>query len=280
MPSPLEGEGGVRPWPDLGREGRLRSGGATNRKTPPHPLLRSHLLPQGEKVRAFAVAALFALASPAHADEPVDLELVLAIDASSSVDPTEWTLQQQGYAEAFRDPDIQAAIASGPNKRVALAVVVWADATVPRWDGPWFLLTSPDDSDRFSDFMANLPRIPEGGTGIGMGVAAAIHKLERNGFTSPREVVDVSGDGRETPPRENVVLMPMAHALAEARGVTVNGLAIINEEDLSLETWYRDNVIAGPGSFVMTATNYSNFATAIKKKLLKEITWQEKLSQR
>ena len=118
------------------------------------------------------------------------------------------------------------------------------------------------------------------GTGIGMGVAAAVRKLERNGFSSPREVVDVSGDGRETPPRENVVLMPMAHALAEARGVTVNGLAIINEEDLSLEKWYRDNVIAGPGSFVMTATNYTNFATAVRKKLLREITWQERLSRR
>ena len=69
-------------------------------------------------------------------------------------------------------------------------------------------------------------------------------------------MVDVSGDGRETPPRENVVMMPMARALAEARGVTINGLAIIDEEDLSLEHWYRHNVITGPGSFVITATNY------------------------
>jgi hypothetical protein len=205
---------------------------------------------------------------------------VLAIDASSSVDPTEWELQREGYAAAFRDPAIQAAIVSGPTKRIAISVVVWADATVPRWDGPWFALAARTHAEMFADFMANLPRIPEGGTGIGMGVAAAIRKLERNGFSSPREVVDVSGDGRETPPRENVVLMPQAHALADARGVTVNGLAIINEEDLSLETWYRDNVIAGRGSFVMTAMNYFNFAEAIKKKLLEEIAWQEKLSLR
>jgi hypothetical protein len=242
-------------------------------------LLRGHLLPQGKKA-AVALAAFLLLLSPSFADEPVDLELVLAIDASSSVDPTEWELQCEGYAAAFRDPEIQAAIISGPKKRVAIAVVVWADATVPRWDSNWFLLASPADSLGFAGFMENLPRIPEGGTGIGMGVAAAIRKLERNGFSSPREVVDVSGDGRETPPRENVVLMPMAHALAEARGVTVNGLAIIDEEDLSLETWYRDNVIAGRGSFVITIAGYSEFAEAIRRKLLREIQHQERVSQR
>ena len=100
---------------------------------------------------------------------------------------------------------------------------------VPRWDSDWFVLATPADSERFADFMAALPRIPQGGTGIGAGVAAAIRKLDRNGLTAPRQVVDVSGDGRETPPRETVVLMPMARALARARGVTVNGLAIVNE---------------------------------------------------
>jgi len=223
--------------------------------------------------------ALLALPSPASADEPVDLELVLAIDASSSVDPTEWTLQSQGYAAAFRDPEIKAAITSGPKKRVALSVVVWADATVPRWDSDWFVLANGDDSERFADFMAGLPRIPEGGTGIGMGVASAIRKFDRNGLSAPRQVVDVSGDGRETPPRENVVLMPRAHALAMARGVTVNGIAIVNE-DPGLAEWYRSNVIAGPGSFVISVAEYGDFAEAIRRKLLREIQHQERLSLR
>ena len=142
----------------------------------------------------------------------------------------------------------------------------------------WFVLAAPADSESFADFMADLPRIPMGGTGIGMGVAAAIRKLDRNGLDAPRQVVDVSGDGRETPPRENVVLIPMANALARARGVTVNGLAIVNEDDLSLATWYRDNVIAGPGSFVITAADYADFAEAIRKKLLREIKHQERLT--
>ena len=147
---------------------------------------------------------------------------------------------------------------------------------MPRWDSDWFVLATPADSESFADFMAALPRIPIGGTGIGMGVAAAIRKLDRNGLTAPRQVVDVSGDGRETPPRETVVLIPMANALARARGVTINGLAILSDDDLSLAKWYRDNVITGPGSFVITAADYQAFGEAIRKKLLKEIEHQER----
>ncbi len=226
------------------------------------------------------LAAFLLFADAACAQEAVDLELVLAIDASSSVDDNEWELQRQGYAAAFRDPKIQSALASGPNKRVAVSVVVWADATVPRWESAWFVLSTPADGERMAALMAALPRIPEGGTGIGAGVAAAIRKFERNGLSAPRQVVDVSGDGRETPPRENVVLMPMAHALADAKGVTVNGLAIVSEDDLSLPTWYRDNVIAGPGSFVIAISDYADFADAIRKKLLREIEYRERLSRR
>jgi hypothetical protein len=202
---------------------------------------------------------------------------VLAIDASSSVDADEWELQRQGYAAAFRDSEIAAAFASGPEKRVAVAVVVWADATVPRWESDWFVLATPADGERMAAFMAALPRVPEGGTGIGTGIATAIRKLERNGIAAPRQVVDVSGDGRETPPRENVVLIPMARALAMARGVVVNGLAIVND-DPGLAGWYSDNVIAGQGSFVMIARDYQDFGEAIRRKLLKEIEHQERLS--
>ncbi len=231
------------------------------------------------KIPLVALAlTLFAIA-PASANEAVDLELVLAIDSSSSVDESEWTLQMHGYAAAFRDGRVQAAIGSGPNGRIAVSVLVWADATVPRWPGPWFVLATPADSERFASFMQELARPVLGGTGIGAGVAAAIRRFERNGFTAPRQVVDVSGDGRETPPRENVVLMPMANAMAWARGVTVNGLAILNE-DPDLAAWYRNNVIAGRGSFVMAAADYDDFADAIVRKLIREIEHEERLSRR
>jgi hypothetical protein len=204
---------------------------------------------------------------------------VLAIDASSSVDEAEWALQMDGYAAAFRDPRVQAAVRSGPNRRIAVSVLVWADATVPKWDSDWFLLSTPEDGERFATFMAGLARGAEGGTGIGAGVAAAIRKLDRNGVEAPRQVVDVSGDGRETPAREIVVLMPMARAMARACGVTVNGLAIRNE-DPGLAEWYRNNVINGPGSFVIAADGFEDFPEAILRKLIREIEHQERLTRR
>jgi hypothetical protein len=227
----------------------------------------------------FAGLLLLTALHPAVAEELVDLELVLAIDASSSVDEAEWDLQMQGYAAAFREPRVLAAIRSGPAKRIAVAVLVWADSSVPTWGGDWFVLTAPEDSERFAAFMARLERRAEGGTGIGAGVAMAIRKLDRNGITAPRQVVDISGDGRETPAREIVLLMPQARAMAQARGVTVNGIAVENE-DAGLANWYRYNVISGPGSFVISAADYADFAEAILRKLIREIEWQPRLSSR
>jgi hypothetical protein len=225
------------------------------------------------------LTAFFASSPAAAEDRQVDLELVLAIDASSSVDEHEWELQRAGYAGAFADARIAEAIVSGPRREIAVAIVVWADATVPRWESPWFALADSGDALRLSAFMAALPRTALGGTGIGAGIAQAIRAMERNGFAAPRQVVDVSGDGRETPPREVVVMMPMARALADAKGVTINGLAIINE-DRDLAAWYRNNVITGRGAFVEDVADYEDFAGAIVKKLVREIRHQERLANR
>jgi hypothetical protein len=184
----------------------------------------------------------------------------------------------QGYAAAFRDQRVQAALRSGPSRRIAVSVVVWADATVPKWSSNWFALAAPADAEGFAAFMSGLDRRAEGGTGIGAGIAWAIRRFDRNGFAAPRQVVDVSGDGRETPAREVVVLMPQARAMARARGVTVNGLAIANE-DPDLAAWYANNVIAGPGSFVIAANDFDAFAEAITRKLIREIEWQQRLTQ-
>ena len=219
------------------------------------------------------------LASSAFADEPVDLELVLAIDASSSVDDNEWALQRAGYAAAFRDPQNPGGARLGPEEaRRDLRRRVGGRHGAALGE-PWFVLSTPADGERMAGFMAALPRIPAGGTGIGAGVAAAIRKFERNGLSAPREVVDVSGDGRETPPRENVVLIPMAHALAEAKGVTVNGLAIVNEDPEPRELVPRQRH-RRPGELRHDGTGLHEFAEAIRKKLLKEIEHQERLSLR
>ncbi|MCR9220558.1 MAG: DUF1194 domain-containing protein [Alphaproteobacteria bacterium] len=209
-------------------------------------------------------------AGPAAAQERVDLELVLAVDASYSIDNREFRLQMDGIAAAFRDPEVQAAIASGPIGAIAVALVVWAEPTIPKDPGPWMALRGPADAEAFAASVERFPRRVSGGTGIGSGVAFAARWMGRNGYEGTRKVIDVSGDGRETPAREFVVQLPQARAMADALGVTINGLAILNE-DTKLDGWYREHVITGFGAFVMSAATLDHFAEAMRRKLIREI---------
>lgn len=216
----------------------------------------------------------------ASADEPAaDLELVLAIDASGSVDEAEFRLQMQGIAQAFRDPQIIKAIKSGPSQHIAVCLVVWAEHQVPKDISPWHVIGNEMEAERFAQLAANMPRSVNGATGMGEGLAAALREIEENGITAPRRIVDISGDGRETPAREYVVLMPQARSMAAAREVTVNGLAILGSEEGLLD-WYSANVLVGSDSFIETANGYDDFARAIKRKLLREIENLPRLSRR
>jgi len=206
----------------------------------------------------------------------VDLELVLAIDASSSVDEGEFRLQMDGIATAFRQPRVMEAIRGGATGRIAVAIVLWADATVPKFDTDWYVIEQPNDALAFADLAASLPRGVVGGTGIGDGIAVAMRKFDRNRIAGTRQVVDVSGDGRETPPREIVVTMPTARSMALSRGVTINGLAILNEDE-TLDAWYRNHVIVGANSFVMAVDDFDDFAEAMARKLIREIDDHPKL---
>lgn len=222
---------------------------------------------------AASLAALFVAftgGSPASTDTAVDLELVLAIDASASVDPAEFSLQLGGIANALRDAEIQEAIAAGPVGRIAVAAIIWADATLPKQPGSWFVVESPGDAEAFARHIEAFPRTISGGTGLGAGIVEAIRLMERNGIAGTRQVVDVSGDGVETPPRENVLLISDARGMALGRGITVNGLAILTDVP-DLADYYRAEVAVGPRAFVMAAGNYEDFAEAFRRKLLREI---------
>lgn len=220
----------------------------------------------------FTVLLAFGLAPALASAEEVDLELVLAVDASGSVDDTEYQLQIQGIAEAFRDEAVQSAIGSGPNGRIAVAIVIWADATLPKDESSWFVVGDRPSALTFADAVSQFPRRVEGGTGIGSAVAYSVRLIADNRFTAPRRVVDVSGDGVETPAREDLtILLPQARMMANAHDVVVNGLAIINEVH-DLDDYYRDNVIIGHDSFVMKSRNYEDFKEAIRSKLLREIS--------
>lgn len=230
----------------------------------------------------FLVAACFLalpLAGPAKAD-PVDLELVLAMDGSGSISEAEYILQLEGTAAAFRDPSIQQAILSGPTGRIAVAVVIWADAAFPKFQSGWYVLDSRSSADAFASRVRKFHKhtgrkfgIGGGGTGIGDGVRAALEMIGSNGHDGLRKVVDVSGDGIETDPWfKEAVMMPGARVLADARGVTINGLAILTDFP-RLDDWYRNNVITGPGAFVIAARDFDDFGRAIRIKLWREISF-------
>ena len=214
----------------------------------------------------------FGLAPFSARAEDVDLELVLAVDASGSVDETEFQLQIQGIAEAFRDEAVQSAVGSGPTGRIAVALVIWADATQIPDKSDWFVLRDRTSANAFADAVSQFPRRVEGGTGIGSAITYSVRMIGANRFDAPRRVVDVSGDGVETPAREDLtVLLPQARATAAANDVVVNGLAIVNEVR-ELDDYYRQNVIIGHDSFVMKSQNYDDFREAIRSKLLREIS--------
>lgn len=227
----------------------------------------------------FIASTLGAGATTAWAEERlVDLELSLAVDASGSVDGPEFLLQLRGIAGAFRDPEIIAAIANAPVGRIAVSLVMWADATLPNDQSRWFEVSDAASAEAFARMVEQKTRRVSGGTGIGKALVGAIDAMGRNGFAGVRQVVDVSGDGEETPPREAAPTIAEAKAFAQARGVTVNGLAILNDEP-GLDAWYRRHVITGPGAFVMVAANYQDFAEAMRRKLLREIQTLPDVSQ-
>lgn len=217
---------------------------------------------------AFTLAA--SMPRNAAAEMVVDLELVLAVDASASVDETEFSLQMNGIAAAFRSREVQEAIASGPAGRIAVTLAVWAEAERPADLTPFHLVYDVASARYFAREVENWPRRVNGGTGIGAGLAHAMRHFDQNGYAGRRRVLDVSGDGRETPPRDYVVLIDTARGMALGRGITINGLAIENE-DRGLAQWYRDNVAVGPRSFVMSVARYKDFAAAMRRKLVREI---------
>ena len=223
----------------------------------------------------FLLLSLMAPGRAAADGVPVDLELVLAVDVSGSVDPDEADLQRRGYVQAFLNPKVINAIRSGPYGRIAVTYVEWAGDHYQQTVIGWTLLDGRDSIAAFAD------RLAEGGIGrerwtsISAGLAYASALFENSGYEGTRRVIDVSGDG---PNNSGPPVQFIRDAVVE-KGITINGLPIINdrpnpwggEPPRDLDAYYRNNVIGGPGSFIVVADGFVAFAQAILTKLLLEI---------
>jgi len=219
-------------------------------------------------VAAFACTAFLASTPPAaRAQQPVDLELVLAVDCSYSVDSAEFHLQMQGLAAAFRSPAVVAAISANPYGAIAVTVVQWSGPDSQTVVVPWRLVRDGASALDLSSRIAETPRsTAEGATSISSMVQFGLHLLDSNAFDGTRRVIDVSSDGRNNSGPRMRDLRP----LVAFSGVTLNGLAILNEV-ATLNFYFEKYVIAGPNAFVVTANDYAAYSDAILNKIVREV---------
>jgi hypothetical protein len=205
----------------------------------------------------------------------VDLELVLAVDISSSMTAPEQVKQREGYATAFRHPEVFAAIADGPRGRIAVAYVAWAGPEDQELVVPWSVIKSPEDAARFSagvEAMAPRVRRPEApwrpGTSISEALTFSARLFDQNAIVAPRRTIDISGDG----PNNAGAPILIARDAVLAAGVVINGLPLIfGRRTLPIEEYYQNCVIGGPGAFVVTVSDIEDFAVSIRRKLVLEI---------
>jgi len=214
----------------------------------------------------------------ARADEPVpvDVELILAVDCSRSVDPEEQEIQFRGYEAAFRDPRLIAGITGGPVGAIACMMFLWSGWNTQRVVAPWTLIDSPESAHRFADMIAAAPRQTWLYTSISGAMDFAAKQFGQ-GFEGMRRVVDISGDGMNNSGR------PVKEARAEAlaQGIILNGLAVLDRTpqpplDPSsapppLDAYYQAEVIGGPGAFLVVAEGFQAFETAVRRKIIREI---------
>ncbi|MBO6730471.1 MAG: DUF1194 domain-containing protein [Maricaulis sp.] len=232
------------------------------------------------KNRAAALAAVLLAGSggAAAAQEErieVDVELVLAVDISYSVDEEEARRQREGYVAALASDDVINMIQGGPLGRIAVTYVEWADSGFQRAAADWTVIASEEDALAFAARVADAPLERGHYTAIGAAIADGVARIRDNNFDAPRRIIDISGDG----PQNQGMSLETAHALAEEESVVVNGLPVISERDgrwvrpveVNLDAYFEENVITGPGAFVLPARAEEEFRVAILRKLVLEI---------
>jgi hypothetical protein len=222
-------------------------------------------------VRAAAMVLAVGIGAPAAAQTPVDLQLVLAVDVSGSVNQTRFELQRDGYVAAFRNPRVLDTIRSGPHQAIALTMVQWTGPALQVHVVPWMRIGDVASAEAFAAAVARTPRqLFGGGTSISGVIDYAVTLMPESPYRGTRRVIDISGDGSNNRGR----LVNLARDDAIAANIGINGLPILALEP-DLDDYYERNVIGGPGAFVIAAKSYETFADAILKKLITEIAGRE-----
>ncbi len=222
-------------------------------------------MPRASLLRVLLIAALALFASlPARAQTQVDLLLVLAVDASGSVNDVRFELQKQGYAAAFRHPNVLRAIRSGMQGSIAVTMTQWTGPTLQVQVVPWMLLKDQASVLAFASAIEKAPReLFSGGTSISGAIDHAMLLLPAAPFKGTKRVIDISGDGSNNRGRPG-------HAGARRRGAArasiINGLPILALEPW-LDKYYFENVIGGPGSFMIPAESYEKFSDAVLREV-------------
>jgi hypothetical protein len=227
-----------------------------------------------------ALAALAGLAGapavPASAQQRVDVEIILAVDISGSIDPDEAALQREGYVRAFRHPEVRRAIGAGRHKRIALAYIEWAGVEHQRTVIEWMILKDDATIEAFIAALAKDPPSRGRWTSISGAIDYAMKLFSESPYRGDRRVIDISGDGSNNSGRE----VREARDQAVKAGVTINGLPVVNDRpspwgrppERDLDLYYRDNVIGGMGAFMIVAEGFTAFENAIRAKLIRELS--------
>ncbi|MGI9464235.1 MAG: DUF1194 domain-containing protein [Aestuariivirgaceae bacterium] len=221
---------------------------------------------------AFASAVLFVWperqSSKAQGND-VDLALVLAIDCSYSVDDREFRLQLDGLAAAFRTPEVQRAIAEGTLGRIAVTVALWSSVKYQSVIVPWVVIAGPADAEKLARVIEQAPRsIPVAGTSISQAMRFSAKLLKAMPVNATRKVIDISSDGRNN----SGIAPPLIRDQLTASDITINALVIPSQEWTVLDKWFERNVVGGPFHFVIVSDTSDDYAEAIYRKLLREIT--------
>ncbi len=208
---------------------------------------------------------------PARA-QPVDVEIVLAVDASGSVDDEEYALQRFGYANAFRNPRVLRAIRNGFHRAIAVTFVEWTGPELHVTIANWTLIKDAASAGGFADELQGRERVLYGGgTAVGNAILFGASLFTNNGFESKRRVIDISGDG----PTNRGFPASLARDQVAKQGITINGLPILDGFYPGLHLFYLDQVIGGPGAFAIPAKGFKDFSAAVLNKLIREIAGLE-----